>query len=116
MIELIRFFFFFFTLFLDVKCTCYRVKLVIRVQHTHIIRGCLRRRRRTIMGEGSIPVVGRRVGAAVDLLRGHVTVGDCEHALFFQHLVQCGPRPSDPATVRRQRRAHPSPGQRSGPQ
>lgn len=60
----------------------------------------------------SVPIVGGRVGAAVDLLRGHVAVRDGEHALLLQHLL--GPGPS--ATRRRQRHGQPPPGQRPGPQ
>lgn len=59
----------------------------------------------------SIPIVCRRVGAAVDLLRGHVVVRDGEDAFLLQHVQ--GPRHSATDT-RRQRCGQPPPGQSPG--
>jgi len=61
----------------------------------------------------SFPIIGGRVGAAVDLLRGHVAVRYGEHALLLQHLHGPARRP---VTVRRQRRGQPPPGQGPGPE
>lgn len=62
-------------------------------------------------GAASVPIAGR-VGATVDLLRGHVAVRDGEHALLLQHLH--GPGRS--AAVWRQRHGQPPAGQRAGPE
>lgn len=61
--------------------------------------------------ENLIPIVCRRVGATVDLLRGHVAVRDGEDALLLQHVHGPGHSVTD---TRRQRRGQPPPGQRPG--
>jgi len=42
----------------------------------------------------SFPIIGGRVGAAVDLLRGHIAVRYGEHAFLLQHLHRPEWRPA----------------------